>query len=199
MVDLDQLERSLDLWASMWEPHERVSFERALERVLLSDVSEPLQLAALAACQIIATPRLLGAAGRAGAHFDPPAMAAVTSVAMPLGRIRHHEERLRHDKVGVYFLLEKSVLDPSNPVADKMLDRVDVRDLYAVMQVCDADELRVEAARRIARRGPHQRARLLSSLQLDTDAFEDWLAVDVPLDDLVMAPWIDVPLDGLRA
>ena len=67
MVDLDQLERSLDLWASMWEPHERVSFERALERVLVSDVSEPLQLAALAACQIIATPRLLGVDDKLGA------------------------------------------------------------------------------------------------------------------------------------
>ena len=189
MVDIDQLERSLDLWAAMWEPHERANFERALERVLDSDESEPLRLAALAACQVIASPRLLGAAGRATRGFDPPELAAVTAVAIPLARLQHHAERLRHDTAGVYFLLEKAVRDPSNPVADKLLDRVDVRDLFAVMQLSDAEELRVEAARRIARRGPHSRTRLLGSL----------LAIDVPLDDLVLAPWIDVPLDGLRA
>jgi hypothetical protein len=201
MVDVAQLERTLDLWASMWQPRERALFERALERVLEGQGPASLKLAALAACEVIATPRLLGAAGQAAHAFDPQSLAAVATVATPLARVCHHAERLRRDTSGVYFLLEKSVRDPDNPVADKLLDRVDIRDVYAVMQASDAEELRIEAARRIARRGPHQRARLLTSLDLDADAFADAaLSVDVPLDDLTgMLPWVDVELEGLGA
>ena len=69
-------------------------------------------------------------------------------------------------------------------MADKLLDRVDIRDLYAVMSATFDDELRLEAARRIARRGPRQRARLQAALDLPIGAFDDALAVDVPLDHL---------------
>ncbi|MDB4970455.1 MAG: hypothetical protein JWN44_6144 [Myxococcales bacterium] len=198
-MDVAQLERTLDLWASMWEPRERAQFERALERVLETPAPASLKLAALAACQVIASPRLLGAAGRASPAFDAGSLAEVAQVAVPLARLCHHAERLRRDTSGVYFLLEKSVRDPANPVADKLLDRVDVRDLYAVMQASDGEALRIEAARRIARRGPHQRARLMTSLHVDPDAFADSFSVDVPLDDLEPPPSFDVPLDELSA
>ena len=52
------------------------------------------------------------------------------------------------------------------------------------MNITFDDDLRAEAARRIARRGPRQRARLLAALDLPHDAFDDQLSVDVPLDDL---------------
>jgi hypothetical protein len=201
MVDVAQLERTLDLWASMWQPRERALFERALERVLEGHGPASLKLAALTACEVIATPRLLGAAAQAAHGFDAPSLEAVVAVATPLARICQHAERLRRDTSGVYFLLEKSVRDPGNPVADKLLDRVDIRDVYAVMQASDAEDLRIEAARRIARRGPHQRARLLTSLDLDADTFADAaLSVDVPLDDLGgMLPSVDVELEELGA
>jgi hypothetical protein len=186
MLDVAQLERTLDLWASMWLAPERTQFERALERVVDGDAPAPLKAAALAACHIIGTPRLLGAATRAGWFVDDELLGEVASVAEPRARIMRHAARLQHDRDGVYFLLDKIVRDPGNPVADKLLDRVDIRDLYAVMNVSFEDDVRAEAARRIARRGPHQRARLLSALDLPPDAFDDQLSVDVPLDDLAV-------------
>jgi hypothetical protein len=184
MVDVAQLERTLDLWASMWQPHERAQFERALERVLEGDAPEPLRLAAFAAARVIATPRLLGVAARVAPTLHELALEDVETVAEPRARILRHAERMQHDRVGVMFLLEKAVRDPDNPVADKLLDRVDIRDLYAVMNLTFDDDLRREAAHRLARRGPHQRTRLLQALDLPPDAFDDQLSVDVPLDDL---------------
>jgi hypothetical protein len=199
MLDIAQLERTLDLWASMWEPRERALFERALERVLEAHAPATMKLVALAACEVIGTPRLLGAATNAAPLFDPFSLAAVDAITLPLARVCRHAEQLRRDTATVYLLVAKAVRDPENPVADKLLDRIDIRDLYAVMQSSDGEELRVEAARRIARRGAHQRARLFTSLDLDPDAFaEELLSVDVPLDDLV-TPSVDIPVEGLGA
>jgi len=207
MLDEAELERTLDLWASMWLAEERVQFERALERVVDGDAPLPLKTAAVAACRIIGTPRLVGAAERAWWFLDEPALAEIDYVAAPRARILRHAERLAHDRAGIAFLLDKAVRDPDNPVADKLLDRVDVRDLYAVMSATFDDAERVEAARRIARRGPHQRARLLAALDLPPDAFDEQLAVDVPLDDLdagddgiADGAWLPVDLElGLSA
>ncbi len=191
MLDEAELERTLDLWASMWLADERVQFERALERVVDGDAPLPLKAAAVAACRVIGTPRLLGAAERAWWFLDEPTLADIDAMALPRARILRHAERLAHDRRSVAFLLDKAVRDPENPVADKLLDRVDVRDLYAVMSATFDDLQRVEAARRIARRGPHQRGRLIAALGLPLDAFEEQLAVDVPLDDL------DAPDEGI--
>jgi hypothetical protein len=187
VVDVAQLERTLDLWASMWQPRERVLFERALERILDGDASGPLKLAALAACRVIGTPRLLGAAERVAATFDDEALAAVRAEAEPRARVFRHAALLLHDTGSVTFLLAKSVRDPDNPVADRLLDRVDIRDVYAIMQSAEDDDVRAEAARRLARRGPHQRARLRAVLGLDADAFDEQLSIDVPLDDLTLS------------
>ncbi|HEX8954112.1 MAG TPA: hypothetical protein VF945_19790, partial [Polyangia bacterium] len=170
--------------AAMWLADERQQFERALERVVDGLAPLPLKAAAVAACHIIATPRLLGAAERAWWFLDEPMLAEIDAVVEPRARILRHAERLAHDRAGVAFLLDKWVRDPGNPVADKLLDRVDIRDLYAVMCATFEDQWRVEAARRIARRGPHQRGRLLAALDLSPDTFDTQLAVDVPLDDL---------------
>ncbi len=197
MVDVAQLERTLDLWASMWQPRERAQFERALERVLDGDATPSLKAAALAACRVIATPRLLGAATRAAAAMDVMTLEDIETVAEPRARLLRHAERLQHDRAGVMFLLENVVRNPGNRVADKLLDRVDIRDLYAVMNITFDDELRREAALRLSRRGPHQRTRLVATLGLPPDAFDEQLAVDVPLDDLDDGGWeleVDVEL-----
>jgi hypothetical protein len=189
MLDVAELERTLDLWASMWLAEERVQFERALERVVDGDVALPLKAAAVAACRIIATPRLLGAAERAGWFLEDDTLAQIEAVAAPLGRLLRHAEK--QDRAGVAFLVDKAVRDPHNRVADKLLDRVDIRELYSVMNMSFDDEHRVEAAAHLARRGPHQRARLLAALDLAPDAFEAALAVDVPLDDLDVRDGVD--------
>jgi hypothetical protein len=189
MLDVAELERTLDLWASMWLAEERVQFERALERVVDGDVALPLKAAAVAACRIIATPRLLGAAERAGWFLEDGTLAQIEAVAAPLARLLRHAEK--QDRAGVAFLVDKAVRDPHNRVADKLLDRVDIRELYSVMNMSFDDEHRVEAAAHIARRGPHQRARLLAALDLAPDAFEAALAIDVPLDDLDARDGVD--------
>lgn len=193
MLDVAELERTLDLWASMWLAEERVQFERALERVVDGDVPLPLKAAAVAACQIIGTPRLLGAAERASWFLEDSTLAEIEAIAEPRARILRHAEK--QDRAGVAFLVDKAVREPSNRVADKLLDRVDIRELYAVMNLSFEDDNRVEAARRITRRGPHQRARLLAALALPPDGFDDLLAVDVPLDDFV-TPADDGIADG---
>ena len=201
MLDVMELERTLDLWASMWLPEERAQFERAVERIVDGEAPLPLKAAAVAACRIIATPRLLGAVERAAWLLEDHVLDEIDEVAEPRARLLRHAERLAHDRQGVAFLVDKAVRDPGNPVADKLLDRVDVRDLYAVMTESDDDETRREAARRIARRGPRQRARLIAALDLPRDAFDDALAVDVPLEDLEVLELTDVivPLDDLIA
>lgn len=185
MVDVAQLERTLDLWASMWQPRERARFEEALAQVVIGDESLALRLAALAACRVIGSPRLLGAAERAASELDEIWIEAVQEVVEPRARLMRHAARLQHDLFGVRFLLEKAVRDPENPVADKLLDRVDVRDLYTAMHAGLDERVRVEAARRLARRGPYQRTRLFAALDLDAAAFDEQLAVDVSLDDLI--------------
>jgi hypothetical protein len=184
MLDVAQLERTLDLWASMWAARERAQFERALERIVEGDAPDPLKAAAVCACHIIGTPRLVGAATNAAWALDRETLAEIGAVAAPRARLLRHAAGLAQDRDGVRFLLHKIVREPWNPVADKLLDRLDIRDLYAVMSTSFDDEVRSEAGRRIARRGPHQRARLLAALDLPPDAFDDQLSVDVPLDDL---------------
>lgn len=184
MLDVAELERALDLWASMWSGPERALFERALERVLAGNGPEPLKLAALAACAVIATPRLLGAAERAAAPLDDATLAELARVVEPRRRLLMHAARLARDPGAAHFWLAKAVRDPDHPLADKLLDRLDIRDLYAVLQATDDDALRTEAARRLVRRGPHQRARLREALALEPEEFDAQLWVDVPLDDL---------------
>ena len=184
MLDESELERTLDLWASMWLPEERAQFERAVERVVDGAAPLALKAAAVAACRAIATPRLLGIAERADWVLEDELLDEIERVATPRARLLRHAERLSHDRAGVAFLLDKVVRDPENPVADKLLDRVDLREIYAVMSATFDDDRRMEAARRIARRGKRQKARLLAALDLPDDAFDDALAIDVPLDDL---------------
>ena len=165
MLDEAELERTLDLWASMWLAAERVQFERAIERVVDGEAPTPLKAAAVAACRIIATPRLLGAAERAWWFLEEEMLAEIDAIAEPRARLLRHAERLADDRAGIAFLLGKAVRDPDNPVADKLLDRVDIRELYAVMSATFDDGERAEAARadRAARaasaRAPVRRAR----------------------------------------
>jgi hypothetical protein len=182
MMDTAFLERVLDLWASKWHAEERAKVEVALERVADGDGPLPRTAAAVAACAIISTPRLLRVVERARWVLDDATLAQIDAVAKPRARIQRLAEKL--DRASVTALVEKVVSDARNPVANMLLDRVDIRELYAVMNLTFDREQRVEAARRIARRGEHQRARLVAALDLSPAAFDALLAVDAPIDDL---------------
>jgi hypothetical protein len=187
MVDLDQLERTLDLWASMWQPRERELFEFALERVLQNEPSRSLRLAALAACRAIGTPGLHAIAERSESQFDALELEDVFTVVEPRAWVLAVAATLAHNHRAVVFLLDDVVHGPDGAAADAVLDRVDIRDLYAVMHAEEDELLRTEAARRLARRGPHQRARLLSALGLSPEALAAELEQEVH---------IDIDLDG---
>jgi hypothetical protein len=183
MVDLEQLEKTLDLWASMWQPRERELFEVALERVLQNEnePSRSLRLAALAACRAIGTPGLHAIADRAEAEFDALELEDVVTVAEPHAWVLAVAATLTHNHRAVVLLLENVVHAP-DAAADAVLDRVDIRDLYAVMHADEDELLRTEAARRLARRGPHQRARLLSALGMEPEALAAELEQEVHID-----------------
>ena len=87
LLDEAELERTLDLWASMWLAEERVQFERALERVVDGDAAAPLKAVAVAACRIIATPRLLGAAERSWWFMEESTLAAIEAVVEVRARV----------------------------------------------------------------------------------------------------------------
>src|SRR5437763_4958474 len=98
MLDVAQLERTLDLWASMWEAHERAQFERALERIVEGNAADPLKAAAVCACQIIGTPRLVGVATNAAWALDRETLAEIAAVAAPRARLLRHAARLTNDR-----------------------------------------------------------------------------------------------------
>jgi hypothetical protein len=181
MMDTAFLERVLDLWASKWHAEERAKIEGALERVADGDGPPPRTAAAVAACAIIGTPRLLSVVERARWLLDDATLAQIDAVAKPRARIQRLAEKL--DRESVTALVEKVIHDARNPVANMLLDRVDIRELYAVMNLTFDREQRAEAARRIARRGEHQRARLVAALDLPPAAFDALLA-DAAIDGL---------------
>ncbi|HEY2749463.1 MAG TPA: hypothetical protein VGL86_32815, partial [Polyangia bacterium] len=101
MLDVMELERTLDLWASMWLAEERAQFERAVERIVDGDGPLPLKAAAVAASRIIATPRLLGAVERAEWLLEDYVLDEIEEIAGPRARLMRHAERLAHDRLGV--------------------------------------------------------------------------------------------------
>src|SRR5262249_52157159 len=112
----------------------------------------------LAACFAIGTPRLLEAAG-ATQQFTVEEVASARAGTLDLARCLEVAERMRGDRAVLEVLLD----DPTG-FADQLLDRVDVRDLHFIAQASADPRVAGEAARRIARRGEHQRRRLARAL-----------------------------------
>jgi hypothetical protein len=83
-----------------------------------------------------------------------------------------------------------------------MLESVDIRELWAVVEGLADAELRREAAAWITRRGLHQRRRLAQSLGISMVSLNVLLAeqmsVDVALDDLEIAPAADLTANDPR-
>lgn len=161
MIDLRQLEATLDLWACMWEPEEKQAFETALVRAMIDDHPRPIRLGALAACQVIATARLAAASARVLElwAFDPGELDAVEKVSTPRRALADEAERLRGNVLGVELLLAR-VVSGADPAAGALLDWVDARDLVAVARTTLDARLFAEIERRLGRRGKYQRGRI---------------------------------------
>jgi hypothetical protein len=159
MIDIDALERTLDLWASRWEPRERVAFEEALVRALKSD-AHGTRLQALCACRAIGTPRLETQRLHAAWRFTREEQQWAEASTAELHALLQLAEHMRGEPEVVRFFLHNA----SNSFAAQLLDRIDLRDLMVAARSVDDAALRREVARRIARRGRHQRARLAERL-----------------------------------
>jgi hypothetical protein len=161
LVSLDGLDGALDLWACMWRPEEKESFETAVVRTLIDPHPARTRLLALGLCHVIATPRLLAAAARIAERggFAPEAVRFVEKAAQPRALMRKAASQLRGNVFAVEHLLERVIVGEAGAWERAVLDWIDVRDLVAVARTTLDARLFAEVERRLARRGPYQRGR----------------------------------------
>jgi hypothetical protein len=163
MLDEAQLERTLDLWSSLWQEDERAACEQALARLVTAeecaDEARPQTVAALAACFIVATPTLMEAALDVVGRFNNAELAAVGLAVEARQPHYRRAVELRHRVQEVVALLERAAREPDEE-ADRLLERVDARDLWEALHQSDDPTVRAEAAWHLGRRGPHQRYNL---------------------------------------
>ncbi len=173
MLDLKSLKTTLDLWHCMWKPEERESFETALIRAMTDAHTPNIRRASFAACNVIATPRLLGAAMSVVEQglLPPDEIAEIERATLHLYTLQSAQQRYR----GNVDVVERLVLSVINGTATKaaaaLLDWIDLRDLVAVARATSDGRVYFEVRRRIDERGPHQRAR---ALKLLGSAPTDW-------------------------
>jgi hypothetical protein len=161
VIDLSGLSATLDLWSCMWDTVEQNRFEAALMRCLTEAHSRPTRMVAFAACNVIATPRLLAAARRAVDRglLQPDASSAIEGQTAPLYELMAAAARLRGNCARVEVLLRLVLSGEAAPGESRVLDWVDVRDLVAVARTTVDARIYAEVERRVARRGKYQRGR----------------------------------------
>jgi hypothetical protein len=165
-IDLKLLDATLDLWSCMWQPEEQESFETALVRSMIDEHPRPTRLLALAACHVIATPRLLAAAARIAESqvFSAGEISYIERATLPRFNLLSAASRMRGNVLGVELLLARVVTGDRDASADALLDWVDLRDLVAVARTTVDARLFAEVERRLARRGKYQRGRAANVL-----------------------------------
>lgn len=164
-ISLDELRATLDLWGCMWQPEEQEAFETALVRSMTDEHPTPTRLHALAACHVIATPRLLAAAARIAeaAVFPPEIISFIERSTVAWHRLHAEAGRMRGNVLAVEILLARAE-GGADASADALLDWVDVRDLVAVARTTTDRRLFAEVERRLRRRGKYQRGRAANVL-----------------------------------
>jgi len=166
MLDPLELDAALDLWGCMWEPEERESFETALVRALNDSHPHRTRLIAFAACQVIATPRLIAATERviASQVFSPKELVFIERQTLPRRSLSDAAARMRGNVLGVELLLMRAASGSGDAPAEQLLDYVDVRDLVAVARTTLDARLYGEVERCLARRGKYQQGRAANLL-----------------------------------
>jgi hypothetical protein len=161
----EELQRTRDLWAALWDGREKRAFERALERVVAGRGPRKLRLEALAACHILSTPAMLETAQRAvdEGWFAPEELDWIAARTVPLYCLHRKARQLRGHRAVVQAFIELYLNEPGHPVAGPLLDVIDLCDLYLVGQM-GPRPVALEAARRILSRGEHQCRRLARCL-----------------------------------
>jgi hypothetical protein len=162
VTDLAELSGTLDLWLCMWQSEERESFETALVRSMTDAHSHRIRALALAACNVIATPRLLAAAARIAEQgvFSPEELSRIEMETLPL--YKHHDAatRLHGNLQQLEHVVRKVVTGQATGPEWVVLDWVDPRDLVTIARTTVDARIFAEVERRLARRGRYQRGRL---------------------------------------
>jgi hypothetical protein len=171
VIDLDELNGTLDLWLCMWEPEQRECFETALVRAMTDAHPRRIRALSFAACSVIATPRLMAAAARVAEHgvFAPHELSSLEVDTAPLHRLHDAAARIRGNLQEVEHLIHQAIkgLGKGNGTAEDpaLLDWVDPRDLVTIARTTVDARIFAEVERRIARRGRYQRGRLANLLR----------------------------------
>ncbi len=170
MIDLSELTGTLDLWLCMWQPEERECFETALVRAMTDEHPLKTRALAFAACNVIATQRLLAAAVRIAERgvFAPDQLSRLEMETLPLYKLHDAATRLRGNLHEIEHLLSKQVTGCATPRETGMLDWIDVRDLVTLARTTVDARIFAEVQRRIARRGNYQRGRVANVLGFRT-------------------------------
>jgi hypothetical protein len=165
-VDLNELQGTLDLWLCMWQAEERESFETALVRSMTDAHSRKIRALAFAACNVIATPRLLAAAGRVAERgvFLPDELSSMEFETLPMYRLHDAASRLRGNLQQVEHLIRKVVTNKATSQENELLDWIDLRDLVTIARTTVDGRIFAEVEKRVARRGKYQRGRAANLL-----------------------------------
>ena len=176
MHNLPELDGILDLWGATWEPADRRVLEDSLIRAI-ADEAQPLAIrrAALSACHVLATERLVQTIGDTyrDRHFSAEELLDIERDAVPLRHLLHEAQLLRGNLGAVEALCRPEAA--CVPSLDALLDLVDVRDLIALARSSIRDAAtRRELTRRLLKRGKHQRARAREAFQQAADSDEPY-------------------------
>jgi hypothetical protein len=166
VVNLRELAGTLDLWLCMWEPAEQECFETALVRSMTDAHGKRIRALAFAACNVIATPRMLAAAARISEHgvFPADEISRMELDTLPLYKLHDAASRMRGNLGQVEHLIRKVVTGQAAAIESELLDWIDVRDLVTIARTTVDARLFAEIERRIARRGRYQRGRVANLL-----------------------------------
>jgi hypothetical protein len=166
VIDLDELEGTLDLWLCMWEPEEQECFETALIRSMTDEHPKKIRALSFAACNVIATPRLLSAAGSIAERnvFSPDELSRIEFDTLAMYKLHQAGLRLRGNLQAAEHLLRKVVTRQATLEESALLVWVDVRDLVAIARTTIDGRIFAEVERQVARRGRYQRGRAANLL-----------------------------------
>jgi hypothetical protein len=166
VIDLVELNGTLDLWQCMWQPEEQECFETALVRSMTDAHSPRIRALAFAACNVIATPRMLAAAARVAERgvFPPDELSRMEFDTLPMYKLHDAASRIRGNLQAVEHLVRKVVTGMASPHEIQLLDWVDPRDLVTIARTTVDSRIFGEVEKRIARRGRYQRGRIANVL-----------------------------------
>jgi hypothetical protein len=166
VLDLDELNGTIDLWLCMWQPEEQDCFETALVRSMTDAHSQHIRALAFAACNVIGTPRLLAAAARIAERglFRPDELSQMELSTLPMYKLHDAACRLRGNLGKVEHLICQHVTGEISGPESELLDWVDARDLVTIARTTVDARIFAEVERRIARRGRYQRGRVANLL-----------------------------------